>query len=431
MADVCEIPADSLLITNIGELVVVPPGPLRGERMRGLKRVRDAALRMEQGRISWFGPQGEIPTGGGGARKVSAEGGCVIPGLIDCHTHIPFAGNRAGEFVRRIEGESYLSIMQSGGGIRVSTRAVREASLQTLVDENLPRLRRLLAEGVTTIECKSGYGLDPDSELKQLRVVAALSRRQSAELIPTYLGAHALPAEYDGRPDEFVDVMSSDALFAVLREGENGGPLARFVDVFCDRGAFDMAQSRRYLLRAKKAGFGLKLHADELAQIGASQLAGELGAVSADHLEHIDDEGIGALHRAGVVAVVLPGTSFCLGIPHTDARRLINAGLAVAVATDANPGSCPIESLRVAIDIACCQLRLTPEEVLCATTANAAAAVSEAHRLGAIAVGHQADLVILETPTLEEWAYRVGRPSVRAVIKRGVVVGEQSVAAGA
>ncbi|MBL8878907.1 MAG: imidazolonepropionase [Phycisphaerales bacterium] len=423
MPDARELSNEPIILTDIGELVVVPPGPLRGARMRGLQRIRGAALRIDAGRISWFGPHSEIPAANSAkARRVSAGGGCVIPGLIDCHTHIPFAGNRADEFVRRIAGESYLSIMQSGGGIRVTTRAVRAASLQTLIDENLPRLRRMLAEGVTTIECKSGYGLDADSELKQLRAVAALSRLQPAELVPTYLGAHALPAEYDGRSDEFIDALSSEALLAELRAGDDGRPLARFVDVFCDHGAFGVEQSRRYLQRAKSAGFKLKLHADELAQIGASRLAGELSAVSADHLEHIDDAGIDALRRGGVVAVVLPGTSFCLGIPHADARRLIDADLPVAVATDANPGSCPIESLRMAMDVACCQLRLTPEEVLCATTANAAAAVCEAHRIGAITVGHDADLVILETPSLDEWAYSVGRPRVRSVFKRGTLL---------
>lgn len=389
--------------------------------MRGLRRIHDAALRIERGRIAWFGPQRDMP-GNAGDHRVSAHGGCMIPGLIDCHTHIPFSGERAGEFVRRLAGESYLSIMQSGGGIRVSTRAVRAATLDALVAENLPRLGRMLAEGVTTVECKSGYGLNEESELKQLRAIAALSHMQPLELIPTYLGAHAVPEEFEGQPDAFIDRMSSEPLLRVIHDGDNGRPLARFVDVFCDRGAFDVEQSRRYLQRAQAAGFKLKLHADELAQIGASRLAGELGAVSADHLEQIDAEGIEALRRAGCVAVILPGTSFCLGIPHTDARRLMSAGLAVALATDANPGSCPIESLRLAIDIACCQLRMTPEEVLCATTANAAAAVDEAGRLGAMQVGHTADLVILNVPTLDEWVYRVGRNTVRTVIKAGTVV---------
>lgn len=417
-------PSNSLCITDIGELVIVPPGPLPGDRMRGLQRMRNAAICVQHGRITWFGPQRDLPIETG-AERLSAEGNCVIPGLIDCHTHIPFAGDRAAEFARRLAGESYLSIMQSGGGIRVSTQAVRAAPLESLIAENLPRLRRMLAEGVTTAECKSGYGLDAESELKQLRAIAALARRQPVELIATYLGAHAVPEEFDGRPDAFIDAMSDAALLRQIRTGDDGRPLARFADVFCDRGAFDVEQSRRYLERARAAGFRLKLHADELAQIGASRLAGELGAVSADHLEHIDDDGIAALRAAGTIAVILPGTSFCLGIPHTNARRLMNAGLAVAVATDANPGSCPIESLRLALDIACCQLRMTPEEVLCAVTANAAAAVDEAGRLGAIHTGHAADLLILGVRTLEEWVYRVGRSLVRCVMKAGVVVHTQ------
>lgn len=406
-----------LLIHDIGQLATPGPGPRRGPAMRDIQRIEDAVILIDEGRVAWFGPRKDSPAPAG-IPRISAEGGVVIPGLIDCHTHIPFAGDRAGEFVRRVAGESYSSIMQAGGGIRVSTAAVRDATLETLIEENLPRLRRMLEWGVTTVECKSGYGLRVGDELKQLRAARELAKRQPIEIVPTYLGAHAIPAEFEGRADAFIDEIGAMPVFEqIARES-----LARFADVFCDRVAFDTAQSRRYLQRAAQAGLKLKLHADELAQIGASRLAGELRATSADHLEVIDDDGIEALRAGDVIAVVLPGTSFFLGIEHCDARRLINAGVAVALATDLNPGSSHIESLPFVMNIACCQLRLLPEEVLTACTSNAAAAIGEQQRLGAIANGYSADLLILDAKSLADWFYTPGRNRTRVVIKHGEVV---------
>ncbi|MBU0641304.1 MAG: imidazolonepropionase [Planctomycetes bacterium] len=411
----------ALRVTDIGTLAAVPPGPLTGAQMRSIPIIRDAVLLIENRRIAWFGPAAEAPAADA-IPALSAAGGCLIPGLIDPHTHIPFAGERSGEFVRRIGGESYLSIMQSGGGIRVTTQAVRQASRDELVRLNLPRLRRMLSLGTTTVECKSGYGLAPEHELKQLRAIRGLDLLQPIDLVPTYLGAHALPVEFDGRADEFIDTIASEQLLSeIAREG-----LARFCDVFCDRGAFTVEQARRVLQRAAAAGLKPKLHADELAQIGATLLAGELAAVSADHLELIDEGGLAALKAAGAVAVVLPGTSFFLGIPHCDARRLIEADLPVALATDCNPGSSMIESLPLIMNIAACQLRMLPLEVLSACTANAAAALDLHKRRGAIARGFDADLVVLDTPSLEEWFYTPGRPRVQTVIKRGEIVYERS-----
>jgi imidazolonepropionase len=404
-----------LLLTDIRTLVAVRPGPLAGAAAGQVEVVRDAALLVRGGVIAWFGSAAQAPRA---AHTLSAEGGCVIPGLIDPHTHIPFIGDRSGEFCRRLAGESYLSIMQQGGGIRVTTAAVRQASQEDLVTENLPRLARMLGYGVTTVECKSGYGLSPEHELKQLRAIRDLAGRQPIELVATYLGAHALPAEYEGRPDAFIDALSDPELLRTIVEEK----LAAFCDVFCDHGAFTVEQARRVLTRARVAGLRPKLHADELAQIGATALAGEVQAVSADHLEHIDDAGLAAMRAGGSVAVVLPGTSFFLGIPHCDARRLIEAELPVALATDFNPGSCMIESLPLIMNIAACQLRMSPHEVLVACTANAAAAIGQAHRIGAIEVGHQADLAVLAAPTLEDWFYTPGRTRVRHVLKRGDVV---------
>ena len=407
----------TLLIGQIGTLAVVPPGPLAGPRMRQVSTIHNAALLIRDGRIAWFGPETKAPLDDRTA-TLSAAGGCVIPGLIDSHTHIPFVGDRSGEFVRRVAGESYLSIMEAGGGIRVTTQAVRNASRDELVTTNLPRLGRMLKLGVTRVECKSGYGLTPEDEIKQLEAIQELNHQQPIDLEATYLGMHALPAEYEGRADEYVErIAGAELLGEVARRG-----LARFCDVFCDRGAFTVEQARRVLERAAKVGLQPKLHADELAQIGASHLAGQVRAVSADHLEHIDDAGIEALLAAGTVAVVLPGTSFYLGIPHCDARRLIAAGLPVALATDYNPGSCMIESLPWIMNIACCQMRMLPAEVLTACTANAAAALALQHRAGAIEVGYDADLVVLDVPSLAHWFYMPGSPRVRAVIKAGHIV---------
>ncbi len=413
-------PACDLLIDEIRTLVAVPPGPLRGPQMRQVPQIDHAAVAIQGERIAWFGPAKDYD-GPPPRRRLSAAGGTVIPGLIDCHTHIPFAGQRHEEFVRKIAGESYLQIMQAGGGIRVTTEAVRRASEAELVEQNRPRLARMLACGTTTAECKSGYGLEPQAELKQLRVIRALGGVQPVELVPTYLGAHALPGEYEGRANDFIEMISAPELLKSI--ADNG--LARFCDVFCDRGAFDVEQARRVLVRGIEAGLKPKLHADELAQIGATRLAGELKAVSADHLECIDEGGIEALREAGTIAVVLPGTSFFLGVQHAEARRLIDAGLAVAVATDLNPGSSHIESLPFVLHIACCQQKLLPIECVTAATANAAAAICEQHRLGAIHAGYQADLVLLDCENLADWFYTPGRERVQTVIKRGQVVWEE------
>jgi len=276
----------------------------------------------------------------------------------------------------------------------------------------------MLELGVTRVECKSGYGLTPVDELKQLEAIRELDRQQPITLDATYLGAHAVPAEYEGRADEFIDVIASPELLGeITRRG-----LARFCDVFCDQGAFTVEQARGVLERAAAVGLRARLHADELAQIGATRLAADVRAVSADHLERIDEAGIAALREAGTVATILPGTSFFLGIEHCDARRLIEADLPVALATDFNPGSCMIESLPWIMNIACCQLRMLPNEVLTACTANAAAALDVHRRVGAIKVGFDADLVVLDAPSLDSWFYTPGRPRVRTVIKSGHVV---------
>ncbi len=331
-----------------------------------------------------------------------------------------FAGTREDEFVQRIEGKSYAEIAESGGGIRVTVEAVRKAPCDELVRLALPRLRRMLRNGVTTVETKSGYGLTVEDELKMLEAIHRLDALQDIELIGTYLAAHTTPREYADDPDGYLDRVLDEAVLARIRE--NG--LASFCDVFCERTAFSVEQSRRVLEAGQRFGLRPKIHADQITQMGASRLAAEVGAVSADHLDVIDNGGIEALKQAGVIGVLLPACSFFLGVPQAPARRLLEADLPVAVATDYNPGSSMVESLPLTMHIACTQMRMTPTEAIVAATANAAAALRRADRVGAIHVGNQADLVILDVPNHARFLYEPGRNCIRTVIKAGRVVVE-------
>jgi imidazolonepropionase len=385
--------------------------------MRKVDRIRSAAVLIDSDRIAWFGPQTGL-NAPSGCEIIDARGGCVLPGLIDCHTHTVFAGTREGEFVQRTEGKSYAEIAQAGGGIRVTVEAVRRASLDELVETTLPRLARMLRNGVTTVEVKSGYGLTVDDEIKMLEAVRRLRSLQPIELAATYLVAHTTPREFNGRSDDYLDLVFDDKVLARLRDEQ----LAEFCDVFCETTAFTVEQARRVLTAAKRFGLRPKVHADQITQMGASTLAGELGAISADHLEKINDAGIAAMKRAGSVAVMLPGCSWFLGIEQAPARRLIDADLPVAVATDYNPGSSMVESLPLVMSIACTQMRMTPIEAVVAATANAATVVNRQDRLGGIRVGMQADLVVLDVPTVERWLYEPGRNCVYTVVKAGRAV---------
>lgn len=406
-----------LIIENIAELRCVPCGPIAGPMMDRVPRIADAAVVVEGDCIAWFGRQADLDVPSG-ATRMDAARGCVVPGLIDCHTHTVFAGSRAGEFVARIRGKSYAQIADEGGGIVVTVDAVRGAARDMLVETALGRLRRMLARGVTTVEIKSGYGLTVADELKMLETVESLRSIQPIELIGTYLAAHTVPREFRDRADEYLDVVLHEDVLGAIRDRR----LASFCDVFCERGAYTVEQSRRVLETAKRFGLRPKVHADQITAMGASRLAADVGAVSADHLEHIDDESINAMRSSGTVAVVLPGCSFFLGVGQAPARRMMEGGLPVAVATDLNPGSSMIESLPLVMHIACTQLRMTPTEVLVAATANAAAALDRSERLGAIERGMQADLLVLDAPSVDHWMYEPGRELVRTVIKRGRVV---------
>jgi imidazolonepropionase len=391
----------TLAVRNIGELVL-------GDG----SSIRNASLRVEDGRILDFGEDAD--------EVLDARGSAVIPGLIDSHTHLVFAGSRCDEFVMRANGMSYLEIAKAGGGIQRTVEAVRKASLEELVELALPRLARMLGYGVTTIEVKSGYGLNVEDEVKMLLAVKQLSELQPIELVPTCLAAHAVPLDYRERREAYVHLVTSDELMG--RVAEEG--LAEFVDVFCEEGAFTVPESRRILEAGRKRGLAPKIHADQITQMGASRLAAEVGCVSADHLERIDEGGIAALKEGGVIAGLLPACSFYLGVAQAPARRLLDSGVAVSFATNYNPGSSMVESLPLTLSIACTQMRVTPSEALVGATSSAAASLRREKRIGRIEPGMDADLVILEASSADEWLSEMGRAAVRTVLKRGRVVHE-------
>jgi imidazolonepropionase len=395
-----------LEIRNVSELFL-PEGSIEG-----------AWLRIEDGRIQDFGAS---PPPASAGPFIDAEGGTVIPGLIDSHTHLVFAGSREDEFVMRARGMSYLEIAKAGGGIGRTVSAVRKASLDDLVALALPRLRRMLAHGVTTAEVKSGYGLNVEDEIKMLEAVRRLNELQPIELVPTLLAAHTLPAEYRDRREAYVDLVVSDELMGrVAGEG-----LAEFVDVFCEESAFTVSESRRVLLAGKDRGLSPKIHADQITQMGASRLAAEVSCVTADHLENVDPGGIEALRKASVIAGILPGCSFYLGVPQAPVRRLIEAGIPVAIATNYNPGSSMIESLPLVLSIACTQAGVTPREALLGATATAAAALLREKRIGRIERGFQADIAVLDAGSVDAWLSQPGTNCVRIVLKNGRVVCER------
>jgi imidazolonepropionase len=406
-----------LIIRNIAEVCTGPVGPVRLDEPDLLTRYRDAAVAIDAGKILWIKSHYDEPLPEG-AQVIDAGGGCVIPGLIDCHTHTVFAGTREQEFVQRIEGASYAEIAEAGGGIRNTMSAVRRAELEELVELALPRLERMLAWGVTTVEIKSGYGLSPEHELKMLRAVKSLGTRQPIECVGTYLAAHTVPPEFDGDPDAYLDTVCAYDVLERIQEER----LAEFADVFCERTAFDVDRSRRFLESCARFRMTPRLHADQITQMGASRLAADVGARSADHLEIIDAAGLEAMKAAGTIAVLLPACSFYLGVSQSPARRIIDAGIPVAVATDYNPGSSVIESLPLTMSMACTQLRMTPAQVLVAATSNAAAVLNRQDRLGALAEGMQADLTLLDVPNIEQMCYFAGRNSTRMVIKNGAIV---------
>ncbi len=410
----------ALVLRNAAQLVCVTrhgERALRGSSMRDVVVVPDGAVVVEGERIAWVGPTAELPPVPADAEVLDAAGKVVLPGLVDSHTHLLFAGSRADEFEQRLQGLSYQEISAHGGGINATVRRVRAASRDALKQLARRRLDRLLSFGVTTVEVKSGYGLSLSDELKCLEAVAELDREGPLELVPTFLGAHAVPPEFQHDRDGYLQLLLNEMLPEVAR-----CRLAEFCDVFCETGVFSLEESERILQRARELGFHLKLHADELTPLGGAQLAARLGAVSADHLLCVTDAGVAALAAAGTVATLLPGTAFFLGLPYAPARRLLEHNLAVALASDCNPGTCPTENLPLVGAMACTQMGMLPAEALAALTLNAAAAVGRSDRLGSLEPGKQADLVVCDVPDYRHLFYHFGVSHVWRVIKRGVVV---------
>jgi len=381
--------------------------------------VEHGAVAIKDGLIALVGPTAEVRRQVVAAKEMDASGKVVMPGFVDPHTHLVFAGDRAGEFEQRVKGATYLEIMAAGGGIMSTVRATRAASVEQLVEESRARLDRMLAHGTTTAEAKTGYGLDVENELKMLEAIRRLDAEHPVDLVPTFLGAHAVSTEYQGRADEYVDLVVEEMLPMVKSQMSN--PKSRiFCDVFCDEGAFTLEQSRRVLKAARSLGFGLKIHADEFRPLGGARLAVELGAISADHLVCTPDDEIELLAASGTIAVALPGTPFGLGRhEYTPARRIIDSGGALALATDLNPGTCWCESMQFIIALACRFMKMTPAEAVVAATINAAHAVGLGHRVGSLEVGKKADIVVLDAPDYRHLAYRFGVNLVDRVIKSG------------
>jgi imidazolonepropionase len=418
---------NNLIIRNAAQLVTCSGFTAkRGAEMADLKVIEDGALVIEKGLIKAVGPTAKILAGLNlqDYTVLDASGKAVLPGFVDSHTHFLFAGYRPEEYSWRLKGMGYMEIMQKGGGIATTMAATRRASRRELMELGRRRLDAMLAMGVTTVEGKSGYGLAQDAEIKQLEVMAELNAAHPLNIVPTFLGAHAVPPEYQGRPDAYIDDLIQTLLPLVAQRG-----LAQCCDVFCEKGVFSVAQSRRLLLAAREHGLKLKLHADEIASLGGAELAAELGALSADHLLQASDAGLEAMARAGVVATLLPGTAFSLREPYARARQMIERGCAVALATDFNPGSCFTFSIPLIFALAVLQMGMTPEEAVSALTINGAAALGRADRIGSLDPGKAGDAVILSYPTYLFIPYHLGINIVQTVIKAGAVVAEHSDAA--
>ncbi|HJR15726.1 MAG TPA: imidazolonepropionase [Gemmatimonadales bacterium] len=362
--------------------------------------VADAALAWEGDSVRWAGAEKELPEEFHGAERLDAGRRLVIPGLIDCHTHLAFGGWRADEFERRILGHSYLELARSGGGIASTVRHTREATDEQLLARGTRFLSEMLALGVTTVECKSGYGLSLEAELKLLRVYRELAARQSVRIVPTFLGAHIVPPEFRENRAGYVDLLVESMIPAVVAE-----KLAVFCDVFVEESAFSVSEARRVLQAGQSRGLASKVHADQLSSAGGAELAGEVGACSAEHLEHISERGIDAMRKAGVVAVSLPVASLYLGQPAMPARRLIERGVAVAVATDFNPGSAPSYHLPLALTLACTLQHMTPAEALKGATIYAARAVGLERSTGSLESGKAADFAVIDAPDVNHWIY--------------------------
>ena len=411
----------NLKIKNV--TIVTPEGheAIRGDKMGNLKVIPEGYIIITDGVISYAGPMQDAPATRPDEHyeEIDGHGNVALPGFVDSHTHLIFGGFRPDEFSWRLKGESYMSIMERGGGIQSTVNATRATSLEDLKRRAQWFIDRMSEMGVTTVEAKSGYGLDSDTEIKMLDAISQLSTEpaQKVELIATFLGAHAVPKEYAGRTKEYVDLIINEML--PKAKGK-----AKFCDVFCEKNVFELEDSRRLLQAAEAMGFSLKLHADEIVTLGGGELSAELGAISADHLLHISDKGIEMMADKGVVATLLPLTAFALKEPYAPARRFIDAGAAVALATDLNPGSCFSGSIPLTIALACIYMNMSVEETITALTLNGAAAVGLAKEIGSLEPGKRGDVVILGCDNYHILPYYVGMNCVKTTIYRGRIVSQ-------
>ena len=398
------------VLRNISQLASCPPDTPQDRA--GL--ISNAALVWVGDTIQWVGPYPDMPEQYHDEQVIDCERKLVIPGLVDCHTHLCFGGWRGDEFEQRLQGASYQEIAAGGGGIASTVAATRGASLGELQRKASRALDGMLSLGITTVECKSGYGLDESNELKQLEVYRRLDETHSVDLVPTFLGAHIIPPEYRADRDSYISLLCDKLIPRVARHG-----LAQFCDAFVEEGAYTVEEARKILSTAADHGLGVKVHADQLSDGGGAALAAELRAVSAEHLEHVSDSGIQALSEAGTIAVSLPLASLYLDEPYLPARKLLNSGIPVAVASDFNPGSAPSYHLPLAMTLACLKQGMTPQESLKAATTVAAQAIAAHERIGSLLPGYQADLAVIDSPSLNHWLYHFQANSCSAVMKRG------------
>ena len=411
----------NLFVKNISQLVTVAARGKTvktGADMGDLGVITNAGVYCKEGKIAWAGPMPEatraVPED---VAELDASGRCVLPGFVDSHTHAMFAGSRVEEFTLRAVGATYQEIAAKGGGIVSTVRAVRAADKKSLKRPTARYLTDMLRSGTTTVEIKSGYGLAKDAEIRMLEAINELKDEEIIRVVPTFLGAHAIPPEYRDKPHDYVSLVIDELMPYVGKK-----KLAKFCDVFCEKGYFGLEESERILLAGKTWGMQPKLHADELSPLGGAELAGRIGAVSADHLERVSVAGIAALRSAGVVAGLLPGVSFFLNHGYAPARDLIEAGVAVAIATDFNPGSCMSYSMPMMMTIACTQMRFTPEEAITAATLHGAAALGLSSRVGSIETGKEADLIVADVPDYRHIAYHYGVNHVQTVVKNGTIL---------
>ncbi|MEK8196132.1 MULTISPECIES: imidazolonepropionase [unclassified Lysinibacillus] len=414
----------TILIKNANEVITLKSniqGPRTKEQMREIAVVENGSVLIEADHIVAVGALDQLevdfPDLVKNAETIDASGKIVMPGLVDCHTHLVHGGTREQEFNMRLNGSTYMEIMNAGGGIHATTKRTRETSIEDLYEKTMQHLDVFLKHGVTTVEAKSGYGLDWETEKKQLEVAKQLQATHDIDVVSTFMGAHAVPRDYKGREDEFVDVVIKDMLPKVAEL-----ELAEFNDVFCEKGVFTPEQSQRILEAGKALGLTPKIHADEIEPYKGAELAAEVGAISAEHLLVASDEGIKKMAEAGTIAVLLPGTAFFLRAPFARGRLMIDEGVPVAISTDFNPGSSPTMSLPFIMNLACMHMGMTLEEVLTATTINAAYALNRGEQIGSLEADKKADVVILDVANYKQLQYFYGMNHTHTVIKNGQVV---------